>query len=58
MQLLELFERLKSKHSYNTPSGTVFRVFEIYKESQKNANGDLPIFIKPKIEEKKSKINY
>ena len=58
MQLLELFERLKTKHSYSSHSGTIFRIFEIYRESQKNENGELPVFIKPKLEEKKFKINY
>ena len=55
MQLLELMERLKNKKSFNTPSASVSRIFEIYEKSGKNESGETPIFIKPNIEDKKIK---
>ena len=55
MQLLEIFERIKNKKSFNSPSGSVFRVFEIYERDGKQMDGRPYVFIKPEVEEKKNK---
>jgi|TARA_Y100000389_G_scaffold2541_1_gene2525 hypothetical protein len=55
MQLLDLFEKIKNKKSFNTPSGSVFRVFEIYERDGKQMDGTPYVFIKPEVEEKKIK---
>jgi uncharacterized protein YjhX (UPF0386 family) len=55
MQLLDLFEKLKNKKSFNTPSGTIFRVFDIYERDGKHMDGTPYVFIKPEVEEKKNK---
>jgi hypothetical protein len=55
MYLTELSERLKKKHKYNSPPGTCFIIYEIYKHSEKNDSGQIPTFIKiePEIVKKK-----
>tara|TARA_Y100000816_G_scaffold69547_1_gene46498 strand:- start:870 stop:1049 length:180 start_codon:yes stop_codon:yes gene_type:complete len=55
MQLLDLFEKIKNKKSFNTPSGTAHRVFEIYERDGKQMDGRPYVFIKPEVEEKKIK---
>jgi len=55
MQLLDLFEKIKNKKSFNSPCGTVFRVFEIYERDGKQMDGRPYVFIKPEVEEKKIK---
>ena len=55
MQLLDLFEKIKNKKSFNSPSGTVFRVFEIYERDGNQLDGRPYVFIKPEVEEKKIK---
>lgn len=55
MQLIDLFDKVKNKKSFNSPSGTVFRVFEIYEHDGKQMDGRPYICIKPEIEEKKIK---
>ena len=49
-------EKLNCKgKKWTTPSGTVYRVFEMYEESEKNESGLKPIFITPDVEDKKKK---
>ena len=55
MQLLELSEKIKNKKSFNTPSGSVYRVFEIHERDGKQMDGRPYVFIKPEVEEKKIK---
>ena len=55
MQLLDLSEKIKNKKSFNTPSGSVFRVFEIYERDGKQMDGRPYVCIKPDVEEKKIK---
>ncbi len=55
MQLLDFFEKTKNKKSFNSPSGTVYRVFEIYERDGKQMDGRPYLFIKPEVEEKKIK---
>lgn len=55
MQSLDLFEKIKNKKSFNSPCGTVFRVFEIYERDGKQMDGTPYVFIKPEVEEKKIK---
>ena len=46
---------MKKKHSWTTPSGTVYRVFEIHEKNAYDESGNLPVFVEPKEEEKKQK---
>ena len=55
MQLLDLFEKIKNKKSFNTSRGTANRIFEIYERDGKQIDGRPYIFIKPEVEEKKIK---
>ena len=55
MYLPELSDRLKKKHKYTSTLGTCFIVDEIYKHSEKNKSGQLPIFIKIEEETIKKK---
>ena len=56
MNLLEKFELIKNKQTkYNSRPGTVYRVFEICEEYEKDESGFKPVIVKPEIEEKKIK---
>tara|TARA_B100000900_G_C20576056_1_gene715360 strand:- start:105 stop:284 length:180 start_codon:yes stop_codon:yes gene_type:complete len=55
MQLFQLHNRIKNKKLYNTLSGTVDRIFEIYERDGKHIDGKPYVFIKPDIQEKKIK---
>ena len=54
--LSDKIQSKSSQKSWTTEKGTVFRVFEIYEESEKNENGDKPIFIKEEVVEKKKRL--
>ena len=58
MDLLERLERIKTNVKQNSSEyqpGNIDKIFEIYKNSEKNHDGNLPIFIKPEPDEKKQK---
>tara|TARA_B100000424_G_scaffold267298_1_gene259850 strand:+ start:810 stop:989 length:180 start_codon:yes stop_codon:yes gene_type:complete len=55
MQLFEVFERIKNKKSFNTFSGTVYRIFEIHEREGKHIDNTPYVFIKPEVQEKKIK---
>jgi len=42
--LTNLYELLKKKKSFSTKSGTVYRVFEVFEESEKNESGVKPFY--------------
>tara|TARA_B100000214_G_C23389172_1_gene366368 strand:- start:235 stop:414 length:180 start_codon:yes stop_codon:yes gene_type:complete len=43
--LLELHERIIKRKGYTTKPGTVQRIFEIHKENEKDASGQIPVII-------------
>jgi hypothetical protein len=49
MQLLELTERVKNKKPFNTHTGTIDRVFEIYERGERKMDGLPYEFIKPDL---------
>ena len=55
MDLSQQFELVKKKKKYISNSGTVDIVFEIHANNEKDASGNIPVCIKPTIEEKKIK---
>ncbi len=44
---------LKHKVKYKTQKSTVFRIFEVRYENEKNESGEVPVFIKKENETKK-----
>lgn len=52
MHLMEAIDRLKKKAKYSTPSGTVYRVFEVCERAGKDESGFEPVFVKPEVVEK------
>jgi|TARA_X000000368_G_scaffold234517_2_gene185272 hypothetical protein len=55
MRLLQLADRIKNRKVYNSLSGTIDRIFEIYERDGKKITGEPYIIIKPEPEEKKLK---
>tara|TARA_Y100000739_G_C20318928_1_gene333415 strand:+ start:155 stop:334 length:180 start_codon:yes stop_codon:yes gene_type:complete len=55
MNLIQLSDRVKNKKKFNSYCGTIDRIFEIYERDQKKLDGELYIFIKPELPEKKVK---
>mgnify|MGYP003317037966 CR=1 FL=1 len=55
MQLLKLSDRIKNRKPYNSLSGTINRIFEIYERDGKHIDGTPYVFIKPDVEDKKLK---
>jgi hypothetical protein len=55
MNLLEQFERIKSKQKSIYQPGYVQRIFEIHANNEKDESGQIPIIIKLESEEKKKK---
>tara|TARA_B100001778_G_C18360708_1_gene526249 strand:+ start:325 stop:492 length:168 start_codon:yes stop_codon:yes gene_type:complete len=54
--LVDNIKKLEIKKSWNTASGTVFRIFEIYEKDGLNYEGKPYVFIRPEIENKKKRI--
>lgn len=46
---------MKKKHSWTTPSGTVYRVFEIHEKNAYDESGNLPVIVERKEEDNKQK---
>ena len=46
MNLIELFERIKNRKSYESNTGTANIVHEIYEKSARDESGTLPVIIK------------
>lgn len=53
MFLQEAIERLRTKKDFKTAPATVYRIFEVYEESQKNESGEKPVFVQPNVTDKK-----
>ena len=58
MQLLQLTERVKNKKPFNTPTGTIDRIFEIYERYGKKMDGQLYEFIKPELKWRHTEHQY
>ena len=48
-------EELRKKYNFNSPHGSVYRIFEIHEKNGKYESGYSPVFVKPEIDEKKKK---
>ncbi len=55
MNLLEQFERIKSRQKSIYQPGYFERIFEIHNNNEKDESGQIPIIIKLEPEEKKKK---
>jgi hypothetical protein len=54
--LQEEHEKLMKPRKYVTEPSTIYRIFELYEESEKNESGETPVFIKKEEPEKKKKL--
>jgi hypothetical protein len=55
MPLMKEVEELRKKYDFNSPPGSVYRIFEINEKNGKDESGYSPVFISPEIVEKKKK---
>ena len=57
MYLVEQWENLKkkTKNKSELQPGYVDKLFEVHKNNEKDERGDIPVIIKPTVEEKKIK---
>lgn len=53
--LSHYYDRNDSKKTFQTPSGTVYRVFEMNEQMEKDESGNKPIFVEPD-KNKKNKV--
>ena len=58
MKLLELSDKIKNRKSYNTPCGTIERIFEIYERHGKQMDGQPYEFIKPELKWRHNEHQY
>ena len=54
--LLEDHKKLFDRPDWNTEKSTVYRIFEIHESNEKNESGEIPVCIKPEVEDKKKKL--
>ena len=52
---MKLEKILQKQNSSEHQPGSVDKIFEIYRRSEKNHDGNLPTFIKPEPDEKRKK---